>query len=660
MSGRILVGSTSKSLNQILLLAVMLSTFAMLQGCGAANPNYPPSTTVNPNPGITLQAIQITPSTPFIGLAEVRQLYATGVYSDGSSVDISSKVTWSASTPQSPTSDVSINSSGIATGIALGYAMVSATAGPVVGVQELVVDTNGYTSNTIAILSVPYKTTIVDAAYIPESQNLIQGNYAVQEVNLDADHFSSVLPVPLALLASVPMPAGFVPNATIASPTSSLIAVISYNSPDVQIIDASNLSYDTTNNTVINTFTAPVTQTATFNGMTCMICAGVVNPLNNELVLSTAQGYFSMNLTTGTFAALPFADVLPAPTFTLNPIASDPYIISTTFGQNPPSPPQLQIVDLTTNAVTNETAFGVTIPYALPINPVDNYAVLVDTATNDQVLLNFADPQSPTSTPVPSLGSCAGPSGPVPMGMAALGIAANAVPANVSPTLFLGQPSGSCFGFEEWTGNPFNISFDQYGYGPMPATPDGNAFLNGSDPNTIAGFTSVVDKKNYAVLVDANQSWVAKISPQAILGFTTPLGLPTGSLLSSTVLSAGQGGDSVIYLPSPATIVALSENNLVFGNQPVGTPSPEVSVTLTNIGQTQLQISQISIQGTNAGDFSEFDNCNIGSGGVVAQGKCTITITFTPTATGVRSAVVDVTDDGGSSPQTIALSGTGS
>src|SRR5208282_6200839 len=102
------------------------------------------------------------------------------------------------------------------------------------------------------------KGTETDAAYLPEPLTQIQGAYAVQEVNLDADQFSSVLPVPVALMASVPMPAGFVPNATAASPTSGLVAVISYTSPDVQIIDASNDPTDVTNNLVIDTFKSPV------------------------------------------------------------------------------------------------------------------------------------------------------------------------------------------------------------------------------------------------------------------------------------------------------------------------------------------------------------------------------------------------------------------
>lgn len=56
-------------------------------------------------------------------------------------------------------------------------------------------------------------------------------------------------------------------------------------------------------------------------------------------------------------------------------------------------------------------------------------------------------------------------------------------------------------------------------------------------------------------------------------------------------------------------------------------------------------------------DFAETNNC----GSSLGAGKsCTIRVTFTPTATGSRSAWVAITDNGGDSPQRVALSGTGS
>jgi hypothetical protein len=44
---------------------------------------------------------------------------------------------------------------------------------------------------------------------------------------------------------------------------------------------------------------------------------------------------------------------------------------------------------------------------------------------------------------------------------------------------------------------------------------------------------------------------------------------------------------------------------------------------------------------------------------VAPGGSCTISVTFTPKRRGSNAATLDVRDDGGASPQTVALTGTG-
>ena len=87
----------------------------------------------------------------------------------------------------------------------------------------------------------------------------------------------------------------------------------------------------------------------------------------------------------------------------------------------------------------------------------------------------------------------------------------------------------------------------------------------------------------------------------------------------------------------------------------VGTNSAAKNVTLTNNLATTLAIS-IMFTGAYPGDFSESDTC---SGSVVAGSACTITVTFSPTAKGARTASLNVVDSANNSPQTVALTGTG-
>lgn len=691
-----------------ILMALVVAAIGVLQGCaGSAHPSDVVVPTVNnPAPGVNLVAIQITPSTSLLPLAGNRQLIATGIYNDGSNVIITSQVTWSTSPLVIPGSTaptgtyVAVNSSGMASGMALGTSIVTASAGSVIGVLQLTVNSDGFVANTLGILQVPYKSATADVVYQPHSQIQTQGVYTVEEVNLDADQFSSVLPVPTSILASVPMPAGFVPNATAVSAASMLVAVISYSSPQVQIIDASNLSSDVANNTVINTFTAPVTQTVTFNGTTCTICAAVVNPLTNQLLLSTAEGYYSMDLNAGTFTALSFAStVYPSPSFTINPVATPPYIVSPTFGNGGPS--EVQILTLPTSsapctasspcAVTSYANFGVSEPnaasvYLLPVpatatTPAFNDLAVADEGANDQGLVDLAGtPSSTTSSSVSGLYGCNNAPSPTSFDMASLGVAGavGTAAANVSPTLFLSQPAGNCVAFEVWpnTGSPQNsltAANVGYAYGNMPNTPDGNAFTNGSDPNSIATFTSVVSHTNYGVLVDANQNWIAKLNLTGSLGIVTlsttggPYNPPPSGSAVGPYITAGAASDSVVFLQTPDSVVTLSENIVNFGTIAVGTLSAQSTITLTNVGVNDLSITGLAIQGPNAADFAETDSCN--NQVLLSLAKCAIFVTFTPSQAAAESAVLTLTDNGGnivnpvcpstSGNQWVCLSGTG-
>lgn len=60
------------------------------------------------------------------------------------------------------------------------------------------------------------------------------------------------------------------------------------------------------------------------------------------------------------------------------------------------------------------------------------------------------------------------------------------------------------------------------------------------------------------------------------------------------------------------------------------------------------------------GDFNQSSNCVPPAGGTLQPGQaCTVTVSFTPSATGVRSATLVITHNAAGSPTSIALNGTG-
>jgi hypothetical protein len=103
--------------------------------------------------------------------------------------------------------------------------------------------------------------------------------------------------------------------------------------------------------------------------------------------------------------------------------------------------------------------------------------------------------------------------------------------------------------------------------------------------------------------------------------------------------------------------VALGGGSL--GNQLVGTNSGAQAVSLTNSGNAPLTISSIAIGGTNSGDFTQTNTCPSSNATVAANANCTISVTFTPTVTGSRTASITITDNAPGSPHSVTLTGTG-
>jgi uncharacterized protein YjdB len=72
---------------------------------------------------VSLSSIAVTPASPSLAVGATQQFTATATYSDGTTADISSQVTWASDTPTAAT----IDSTGLATGVAAGTANITAT-----------------------------------------------------------------------------------------------------------------------------------------------------------------------------------------------------------------------------------------------------------------------------------------------------------------------------------------------------------------------------------------------------------------------------------------------------------------------------------------------------------------------------------------------------
>ena len=103
-------------------------------------------------------------------------------------------------------------------------------------------------------------------------------------------------------------------------------------------------------------------------------------------------------------------------------------------------------------------------------------------------------------------------------------------------------------------------------------------------------------------------------------------------------------------------LVSLSGASVAFTSTCVGASSNSESVSITNAGNEPLSIANITVTGANASQFAFGNNC----GTTLAPGvNCLISGKLQPSNIGAFTAAVTITDNAGSSPQTIALSGTG-
>ncbi len=135
--------------------------------------------------------------------------------------------------------------------------------------------------------------------------------------------------------------------------------------------------------------------------------------------------------------------------------------------------------------------------------------------------------------------------------------------------------------------------------------------------------------------------------------------LPDGRVLIAGGLTAGgQSGTEVlssaeVFEPAPEAVAAGGK----FGAQTVSQGSASQTIVITNLGAQALQIGGATLGGANPGDFAlGADHC---SGRRLAfDQSCTIEASFTPSASGARSALLQL-EDNEPTAGSVALSGSG-
>ncbi len=136
----------------------------------------------------------------------------------------------------------------------------------------------------------------------------------------------------------------------------------------------------------------------------------------------------------------------------------------------------------------------------------------------------------------------------------------------------------------------------------------------------------------------------------------TATGANSATLVITDDAPGGSQSATLFGLGTGAT-ATLSPTSLTFTTESVTTTSAAQTVTLTNGGKEALNISNIIFTGQNNGDFSR--SATTCTQSLLPGANCTISVTFTPSAGGSRTASLTINDSAGDSPQSVTLSGTG-
>lgn len=209
---------------------------------------------------------------------------------------------------------------------------------------------------------------------------------------------------------------------------------------------------------------------------------------------------------------------------------------------------------------------------------------------------------------------------------------------------------------------PTSLTFTSTEVGDTSAPQSIVVTNTGSAPVAIA---SIAAAGNFAQTNDAGATLDAgafftiavTFSPLAVglrtgsIAITSDLGLLTIPL-SGTAIAAPTASIDDATIEADGPISTLSAITLDFDDTIVGASSPTRGFFITNDGTADLTIASIVA----SGDFSLTHDY---TAPLAPGAHATVTVTFSPTATGARTGSVTVTSDADSSPQTVDLTGTG-
>ena len=423
-----------------------------------------------------------------------------------------------------------------------------------------------------------------------------------------------------AVIATVP--AGMAPTAVAVNPVTNKIYVANGSSNNVTVIDGATNS----------------TTTVTDPNAVYPTIAVAVNPVTNKIYVANGNNVTVIDGATNATTTVTDPNAMNPVDVAVNPVTDKIYVANS--GSN-----NVTVIDGATNAITSVTISPIT-TVGYPIGCCD--AVAVNPLTNRIYVasVGFVSPD----------GSAFGGTVTVIDG-----------PSNGTTTVYVGN-GGHSVAVNLATNKTYvtNYGFDAY----YASDPGNVTVIDGAtestttvtDPNAVSPIAVAVNSvtnKIYVVNFGSNNVTVIDGATNSTTTVTDsnasgPIAVAVNPLTDKTYVTNQSSNNVTVIGGAGGGIipVSLSATRLSFASQNVGTTGPGQNVTVTNQGSSPLAIASPVTNG----DFSAHKLC---PNPVKAGAFCKINVAFKPTQTGVRSGTLAIIDSDPTSPQIVALTGTG-
>jgi hypothetical protein len=310
-----------------------VSSVATINGSGLATGTGPGSTTIAASSGgvsgsttltvtaATLVSINVLPGSASVAAGATQQFSANGIFSDGSSRDLTNSVSWSSSA----STIASVANSGLATGVAAGDATISASSGAVTGSATLTVT----------------PATLVGINVFPDS---------------------SMLPVGVNQQ--------FTATGTFSDGSTQNLASVSWSSSDgtlASISDTGMLSALAPGTVTITASTGGITGSTTLTIISAVLTSIAITPTNSSIPLGTGQQFTATGVfSDGSTQDLPSVNWSSSSPFVAVIDGASGFAVSAGLGSTTITATSGSVSSSTTLMVTAATLVSIAVAPAVP------------------------------------------------------------------------------------------------------------------------------------------------------------------------------------------------------------------------------------------------------------------------------------------------------